>query len=301
TNYKKISFNKWEKITVAEAFQKYANINEKELFDEKLFVQKAKELGADTIATGHYAQNLLYESQPSLYKGKDTGKDQSYFLYTLKSSILENVLFPIGHLIKDQVRKIAKENNLSTAEKKDSTGICFIGKRDFRPFLGEYLGFSPGNLETLDGKVIGEHTGAFFYTIGQRKGLHIGGKGEAWFVAGKDMKRNVVYVVQGENHPALYADDLSASDLTWVNEKEPSLPYTCLAKIRYRQPDQPCMIQKIEDGIAYVDFLTPQRAITPRQSIVFYDKDRCLGGGMIIQRGLSYMEKKKALEHFSDN
>jgi len=244
----------------------------------KVFLEKALELGADYLATGHYSQ---IEGQ-KLLKGKDLGKDQSYFLYTLNRTILQKVLFPIGHLEKTEVRRIAKERGLATFEKKDSTGICFIGKRDFKSFVGGYLGYTPGDFETLCGKKLGRHDGIAFYTIGQRKGMGIGGKGEAWFVVGKDPLRNVVFVEQGEHHPALYKDHLFATELSWVSLSPPSLPYACSAKVRYRQSDQPCIIESIVEGRALVRFPTPQRAITPRQSIVFYDQDICLGGGIIL-------------------
>ena len=247
----------------------------------KVFLEKALSLGADYLATGHYCQKSSAHP-PELLKGADPGKDQSYFLYTLSSAALQKVLFPVGHLQKSEVRRLAKEFGLATSEKKDSTGICFIGKRDFKEFTGGYLGFSPGNFETLSGTVVGKHDGACFYTIGQRKGMGVGGKGEAWFVVGKDIKRNVVYIEQGENHPALYKSVLSATDLSWVAGHPPStFPFACSAKIRYRQKEQPCIIEQIEGGCATVRFLEPQRAITPRQSVVFYQGDVCLGGGMI--------------------
>jgi tRNA-specific 2-thiouridylase len=248
----------------------------------KVFLEKAISLGADFLATGHYCQKSSRPDAPELLKGVDPNKDQSYFLYTIPSSSLQKVLFPIGHLLKTQVRKIAKEFGLATAEKKDSTGICFIGKRDFKEFTGRYLGYTPGKFENLKGAVIGQHDGIAFYTIGQRKGLRIGGPGNAWFVIGKDIERNVVIIEQGEDHPALYKSALIATELCWVAGIFPSpLPFSCSAKIRYRQPEQSCMIEKIEDGKAYIRFNRAQRAITPRQSIVFYEGDRCLGGGII--------------------
>jgi tRNA-specific 2-thiouridylase len=244
----------------------------------KVFLEKALSLGADYLATGHYCQT---NSALQLLKGADPAKDQSYFLYTLNQQTLQKVLFPIGNLEKSVVRQIAQEHNLATSQKKDSTGICFIGKRDFRPFVSQYIPYHSGNFENLKGDIIGRHEGAAYYTIGQRKGLAIGGPGEAWFVVGKDMARNVVFIEQGENHPALFRDTLTATDLTWISGNPPSLPLPCTAKIRYRQADQPCLITHIDSGIAHVQFTKPQRAITPRQSIVFYDNDICLGGGMI--------------------
>ncbi len=244
----------------------------------KAFLEKALGLGADYLATGHYCRK---SEASELLKGTDPQKDQSYFLYTLKAPLLEKVLFPIGHLHKTEVRRIAKEYGLATSEKKDSTGICFIGERDFKEFTGRYLGYKPGNFENLKGEIVGHHDGIAFYTIGQRKGLKIGGPGEAWFVVGKDIARNVVIVEQGKDHPSLYQNELTAADLSWVSSKAPAIPYMCSAKVRYRQPEQPCCIEKIENGQAFVRFLSPQRAITPRQSIVFYEGDRCLGGGVI--------------------
>jgi tRNA-specific 2-thiouridylase len=243
----------------------------------KLFLEKALELGADFLGTGHYAQ--IENGQ--LVRSADADKDQTYFLYTLKSQTLNKVLFPIGHLKKKEVREIARTHNLPTAEKKDSTGICFIGERNFRNFLSQYIGYQKGNFETLDGKIVGQHEGIAYYTIGQRKGLCIGGPGEAWFVVDKDPKRNAVIVEQGSDHPALYSTYLTATDISWVGEEPTALPYRCHAKIRYRQPDQECLIEKIEDGKISVYFPTAQRAVTPRQSIVFYNNNTCLGGAII--------------------
>lgn len=245
----------------------------------KVFLEKALSLGADYLATGHYCRR---DEHLQLLKGLDPLKDQSYFLYTLGTAALQKVLFPIGHLLKSEVRKIAREHGLANSEKKDSTGICFIGKRDFKEFTGRYLGYHPGNFETLSGKVVGKHDGIAFYTIGQRKGLAIGGPGDAWFVVGKDIERNVVLVEQGDDHPSLYKSELIATDLSWVSESPPGLPYPCAAKVRYRQPEQPCIIERIEEGKAYIRFLEPQRAVTSRQSIVFYQGEVCLGGGMIF-------------------
>ncbi len=258
----------------------------------KVFLEKAKKFG-DFLATGHYAQNILDGDNNLLSKANDLTKDQSYFLYTLNKDILKNVLFPIGHLPKTEVRKIAKEHGLITADKKDSTGICFIGKRDFRPFLGKYLGFKVGPIKTIEGKTIGEHQGISFYTLGQRKGLQIGGSGEAWFVVDKDISNNTLIVAQGESHSALFCLELLAKDLTWVSGKEPKLPFKCKAKVRYRQEDQACTILKIENGKAFVLFDAPQRAVTPSQSIVFYDSDVCLGGGIIEKKGPSLFEMGK--------
>lgn len=246
----------------------------------KAFFQKAMELGADYLATGHYAQT--YKGQ--LLRSADEAKDQTYFLYTLKKPILEKVLFSVGHLKKEDVRAIAHRHGLATAAKKDSTGICFIGERNFRTFLSQYIPYQKGPFETLAGKVVGEHEGAAFYTIGQRKGLKIGGPGEAWFVVDKDISLNTVYVEQGDDHPALYASSLQASEISWVSDLPLSLPFRCTAKIRYRQPDQECLIEKIGDDTATVSFSIPQRAITARQAIVFYEGNICLGGGLICPK-----------------
>lgn len=265
----------------------------------KVFFEKALELGADFLATGHYCQKKRQDDSGkyALVKGSDPLKDQSYFLYTIKSEVLEKVLFPIGHLPKTEVRKIAEKFDLATKHKKDSTGICFIGERNFKNFLSNYVTFEDGNFETLDGKIVGRHTGATYYTIGQRKGLGLGGQGEAWFVVGKDIKRNVVQVERGETHPAMYADTLVATDLSFTEgEFKHSLPFHCKAKIRYRQIDQACTITDIRDGKIYVEFALPQRAITPRQSIVFYSGDVCLGGAMIEKSGATYYEQNKPLD-----
>lgn len=246
----------------------------------KALLNKALALGGDFLATGHYCQKTEEET-PRLLKGRDPAKDQSYFLYAITGKALQKALFPIGHLLKSEVRRIAEEQGLATAKKKDSTGICFIGKRDFKEFTKPYLGYNPGPFETPEGKVVGQHDGAAFYTIGQRKGLGIGGQGEAWFVVGKEMDRNAVLVVQGEDHPSLYRSELTVTDLTWIAGSPSSLPFTCSAKIRYRQPEQECIIETMTESSTHVRFLHPQRAITARQSVVFYQGDICLGGGMI--------------------
>lgn len=240
-----------------------------------LFFKKALSLGADCLATGHYCQT----KEGKLLRGLDSNKDQSYFLYTLKSEKLKQILFPIGHLEKPKVREIAKNIGLSTAAKKDSTGICFIGKRNFKEFLARYLPKKKGLFETNEGLVVGEHEGAHFFTIGQRRGLAIGGAGEAWYVVDKDIERNVVIVEQGENHPSLFAKTLIATDVTWV-EAVPNFPLRCTAKIRYRSPDEPCTIHE-KEGKLFVEFDQPQKAITSRQSIVFYEDAVCLGGAII--------------------
>jgi tRNA-specific 2-thiouridylase len=242
-----------------------------------VLLKKAFELGAEKLATGHYA-NISENFE--LLKGIDKNKDQSYFLHALTSSVLEKALFPVGAYQKEEIRKIAERANLLTHNKKDSTGICFIGKRRFKDFISTYMPPTKGVFVDPEGKVIGEHSGAWYYTIGQRKGMGIGGAGDAWFVVDKNIETHKVTVAQGEDHPLLYSSKLQAGDLTWVHEA-PTTPYTCKAKIRYRQEDQDCIIEKIENGIASVTFLSPQRAVTPGQSIVFYQGETCLGGGLI--------------------
>lgn len=246
----------------------------------KVFLDKAIALGADYLATGHYCR-IKKDLSYYLQKGQDSHKDQSYFLYTLSQKVLEKVLFPIGHLTKQEVRSIALSHNLFTAQKKESMGICFIGKRNFKNFLLPYIGYQKGAFENTKGQILGYHDGLAYYTIGQRKGLKIGGAGDAWFVISKDPKRNVIIVAQGLDHPSLYQSELIASDLSWVANSPPKAPYPCSAKIRYRQEDQKCIIETISETQAFVRFLQPQRAVTARQSIVFYTGNRCLGGGMI--------------------
>lgn len=244
----------------------------------KVFFNKAKELGAEFLATGHYCQVRGAE----LLRGADANKDQTYFLSAVKGSVLKSVLFPIGHLPKKEVRRIAEEAGLSVAKKKDSTGICFVGKRDFKDFLSQHLKAAPGNFETLSGKVVGRHDGLPFYTIGQRRGLAIGGPGDAWFVVGKDLKRNVVLIEQGENHPALFSQNIVAEQVSWIaDEFTKTLPYRCTAKVRYRQQDAPCVITRAENDRLYITFDEPMRACTPGQSVVFYDQEVCLGGAII--------------------
>lgn len=257
----------------------------------KVLFEKAMEYGADYLATGHYARIDCVEGRHRLLKGRDPEKDQSYFLYAINGAVLDRVLFPIGDLLKSEVRALAQEFGLANAKKKDSTGICFIGERNFKEFLSGYIPAKPGNFETLDGKVVGKHDGAAYYTMGQRRGLGIGGPGEAWFVVGKDIPRNIVIVAQGEDHPALFCDSLTATEASWIVGRAPdALPLHCQSKIRYRQADQPCILTKIEEGRLHVDFPTPQRAATPRQSIVFYDGDCCLGGALIELPGPSHYE-----------
>jgi tRNA-specific 2-thiouridylase len=256
----------------------------------KVFYDKAMALGADYLATGHYCQT---NQKGELIKGLDPNKDQSYFLYAVQSDVLKNVLFPIGHLEKPEVRRLAEEHDLVTHDKKDSTGICFIGERNFRNFLSSYIKNAQGKFEDLEGNIVGDHQGVPFYTLGQRKGLGLGGPGEPWFVVGKDLRRNVVQVARGLKHPALFSDYLTVTDLSWVTQ-EPQYPLKCTAKIRYRQKDQECLIERDKNGLK-VTFPIPQRAATPGQSVVFYKGNTCLGGGIIDSVGPSYFEMKRDL------
>jgi tRNA-specific 2-thiouridylase len=240
----------------------------------KVFLEKAFELGADFLATGHYCR---LDSDGRLLRGLDPSKDQSYFLHAVKQEAFRKVIFPIGHLEKKEVRKLARAAGLATAEKKDSTGICFIGKRDFKPFLSQFIHLKPGLFQTLDGQVVGEHDGAAFYTLGQRKGMGLGGEGDAWYVVGKNPEKNIVYVERGANHPALFTTTVQAKEISWVAEEPQNYPFACTAKVRYRQEDAPCILYA--GGL--VEFKEAQRAVTPGQSIVFYAGERCLGGGVI--------------------
>jgi len=251
----------------------------------KAFLEHARAVGGDCVATGHYARIGRDEHGYTLLKGLDANKDQSYFLYTLGQAQLAATLFPVGHLPKPAVRARARDAGLITHAKKDSTGICFIGEQRFREFLSRFLPAQRGAIETLDGRTIGEHQGVIYYTLGQREGLGIGGvKGAVegpWFVAAKDVARNVLTVVQGHEHPALLARELEADCLSWVAGAPPALPQRLRAKTRYRQPDQACTLEALVDGRLSVRFDEAQRAVTPGQSVVFYAGEVCLGGGII--------------------
>lgn len=249
----------------------------------KELLDRAGQLGADYLATGHYAQVAYRDGTHHLLRGNDPGKDQTYFLHMLTQLPLSKAMFPIGHLPKSEVRKIAAEAGLPTAAKKDSTGICFIGERNFRQFLSQYLPAQPGEIRNLDGDVKGSHEGLMYYTIGQRQGLGIGGSGsgEPWFVVGKDLTHNVLLVAQGHDHPSLFSESLTASDINWISGHAPAETFRCTAKFRYRQPDQPVTVTLTEAGRGRVAFDHPQRAITPGQSVVFYEGEECLGGGII--------------------
>ena len=250
----------------------------------KAFLDYALTLGADFIATGHYVRKQQNENDAWLLKGLDNNKDQSYFLYAVGGDKIAKTLFPVGDIEKPEVRKLAEQHDLVTADKKDSTGICFIGERKFADFLKQYIPAQPGNIVTEDGEVIGKHQGLMYHTIGQRQGLGIGGlknyDESPWYVAEKNLDNNTLVVVQGKNHPLLFANSLTCNQLDWINGL-PDLPLRCAAKVRYRQADQDCEVSALEDGKLLVRFDQPQRAITPGQSVVFYTADRCLGGGII--------------------
>lgn len=254
----------------------------------KAFLDYAKAQGVETIATGHYARLNHTDHGVDLLMGQDANKDQSYFLYALQQHQLKHACFPLGELTKPDVRKLAKKYTLPVYAKKDSTGICFIGERKFKDFLSTYLPTQPGEILSETGQCLGQHDGLMFYTIGQRQGLQLGGIKDfpeaPWYVAHKNMKDNTLTVVQGTDHPLLFKKTLHCNELTWTNTP-PTFPLTCQAKIRYRQTASPCTVTyesyKSSDQLR-VAFETPQRAVTKGQSIVFYDKAICLGGGIIV-------------------
>lgn len=254
----------------------------------KAFLDHAMALGADLIATGHYAQvreNPLKAGHYQLLKADDGSKDQSYFLHRLNQAQLSKTLFPLGKYLKREVREMARKIGFANAEKKDSTGICFIGERPFQEFLQRYLPKKPGDIKTPEGKTIGQHDGLMYYTLGQRQGLKIGGSrdsnGEPWFVAAKDMVTNELIVVQGHDHPLLLNDGLKAGQLHWISGEAPKTNWVYAAKTRYRQPDAPCEIDAINAEEVDIRFGQKQWAITPGQSAVVYESNVCLGGGII--------------------
>ena len=251
----------------------------------RTFIEHAHDLGARYIATGHYARRRdNADGSVSLLKGVDAGKDQSYFLYALDQDQLARALFPLGELEKREVRGLAGEASLPVADKKDSTGICFIGERNFDRFIDRYLDAVPGEIRTPDEEVIGQHQGLIHYTLGQRKGLNIGGlrrhPESPWYVAFKDLENNLLYAVQQTDHPLLMSTQLTAGGLNWIR-RVPKAGERLSAKIRYRQPDQSCTIAEIEEDRLILNFDHPQRAVTPGQAVVVYDEDECLGGGTI--------------------
>ena len=255
----------------------------------KAFLEYAVHLGADYIATGHYVRKRdTGTHKAQLLKGLDANKDQSYFLHAVAGEQIAKTLFPVGEIEKPEVRRIAEKNGLITADKKDSTGICFIGERRFKDFLEQYIPAQPGDIITDEGEIIGQHSGLMFHTLGQRQGLGIGGlknhTEDAWYVVDKDMANNQLVVGQGNQHAQLFTNALVLSHIDWVDDV-PSLPYSCHAKTRYRQADQACTLTYDKQTKAYtVLFEDAQRAVTPGQSVVFYHGDTCLGGGVIEQR-----------------
>ncbi|RAN63540.1 tRNA 2-thiouridine(34) synthase MnmA [Dolosigranulum pigrum] len=262
----------------------------------KAFLDYAMDLGADYVATGHYARvERDDDGTVHMLRGVDSNKDQTYFLNQLSQDQLQRVMFPLGEMEKPDVRQLAEEAGLKTADKKDSTGICFIGERDFKEFLMNYLPAQPGEMQTLDGDVVNTHDGLMYYTIGQRQGLGIGGSkeygNEPWFVIGKDLERNVLLVGQGFHHEHLYATHLEASDFSFTVKAPAEAEFRCTAKFRYRTDDVPVTIKMNDDRTeAIVEFDEPQRAITPGQAIVLYDGEECLGGGTIDR---AYQEDKQ--------
>ena len=265
-----------------------------------VFWEYALNLGADFVATGHYCQVDRSHSYPRLKKGSDPDKEQSYFLQAISEKVLERVVFPIGHLEKKTVRTMARQMGLESHDRRDSVGICFVGKRSFSHLLGDYLHEQPGPIINLEGAELGKHQGLFFYTIGQRKGLGLGGAGEPFFVVEKDFTQNALIVERGEFHPALYTDELWLDSLHWINPASttlflPGKSYSIHGKIRYRQTCQNCTLTPLSSGGARVSFPTPQRAIARGQYMAFYDGDICLGGGQITRREKSYYQRDLAL------
>jgi tRNA-uridine 2-sulfurtransferase len=247
-----------------------------------------QDLGADYIATGHYARVSEKDGEYVLLKGLDPDKEQSYFLYTLKQHELAQTLFPIGHLHKKEIRQLAQQAGFDNCRKKDSTGICFIGERKFKEFLQRYLPAMPGEMRSPKGQLIGKHQGLMYYTLGQRQGLGIGGVKDApdepWYVLDKDLENNILVVGQGHDHPLMLHNTLEADNLDWCSNKQLTQAIECAAKTRYRQADQPCRVEPLGEDRCRVVFNEPQRAITPGQSVVFYQGEVCFGGGIIESR-----------------
>ena len=288
-NYYTVNFEKeyWDRVFsyFLEEYKKGRTPNPDVMCNTEIkfnaFLDYAMNLDADYIAMGHYARVREEGGEYFLLRGKDKNKDQSYFLARITQKALSKTIFPIGDLEKSEVRDIAIKNNLATANKKDSTGICFIGERDFDNFLDKYLLSEEGEIKTVDGKIIGKHKGLIHYTYGQRRGIGIGGvgSGEPWFVAGKDISDNVLYVAQGENHKSLFTKSLIISDMSWIT-KEKKTPFKCTAKFRYRQEDISVSVNKINSKFN-ITFDKPVKAVTPGQIAVLYDEEICLGGGII--------------------
>lgn len=267
----------------------------------KAFLDYALKQGAERIATGHYARITNKDGNYQLLKGLDPEKDQSYFLFRLNQYQLSKAIFPVGELNKKEVRELAFKSGFANHAKKDSTGICFIGEMAFKEFLNQYLPAKPGEIRSVDNTVLGEHDGLMFHTIGQRKGLGIGGihgntgknSGEPWYVVDKNLDDNSLVVAQGKNHPLLFKDALVCSQIHWISDTPPKFPLQCTAKIRYRQQDQDCKIHQQDKDNYHVKFYHPQRAVTPGQSIVFYHDEICIGGG-IIESAIRHEQNYKA-------
>ncbi len=255
-----------------------------------VFRDYARRLGGDLLATGHYARAGVVDGHGALFKGKDPDKDQSYFLHAVSAEAFAETLFPLGELVKGEVREIARDRGLAIHDKKDSTGICFIGERPFREFLATYIPANPGPMRTPGGETVGEHQGLMYYTLGQRQGLHIGGvhgRPELpWYVVAKDVAQNTLIVAQGE-HELLFSQQLVATDASWIGQPPKGLAESlrCKAKVRYRQADQDCVVHDLGDGRLEVRFAEPQKAVTPGQFAVFYDESLCLGGAVIHEIG----------------
>jgi len=264
----------------------------------KHFLDAAHALGAERIATGHYARVDHANGRARLLRAADRNKDQSYFLHQLGQAQLAATLFPLGHLRKDEVRRIAQDAALPTHAKKDSTGICFIGERDFREFLARYLPAKPGEIRDPQGRVVGEHPGVFFFTLGQREGLHIGGvrgrEAAPWYVVDKDVGGNVLVVDQGSDTPYLQSTTLHTENAHWIAGAPPASRFDCTAQTRYRQHDEACTVQVRDDGTLAVAFSRPQRAVTPGQSLVLYDGEECLGGAVIARTDAPLEARRQA-------
>jgi tRNA-specific 2-thiouridylase len=249
--------------------------------------EHAQRLGAQWFATGHYARSAVVDGRPALLRAADHGKDQSYFLHTVDGALLARTLFPVGHLPKAEVRRVAHARALPVHDKRDSTGICFIGERPFAEFLARYLPAQPGPIEATDGRVLGRHRGLMYYTLGQRQGLALGGvRGAAeapWYVADKDLARNVLVVTQRHDDPRLMCREFDTEPVHWIAGAAPAVEFSCTVKTRYRQADQACTVTVLADGRCQVRTEAPQRAVTPGQSAVFYDGEACLGGGVIAR------------------
>ena len=276
----------WEEDDDTDYCTAAADLADAQAVCDKLGIKR--HLGANYIATGHYVRRRGAADQAELLRGLDSNKDQSYFLYTLSKNQVGQSLFPVGEIEKPIVRAIAEDLGLITAKKKDSTGICFIGERKFKDFLARYLPAQPGDIRTVDGEIIGRHEGLMYHTLGQRKGLGIGGLknagDEAWYVVDKDVENNELIVAQGHDHPRLFSKGLIAKQLHWVNREPVREAFRCTVKTRYRQTDIACLVEPIDDYCIRVIFDEPQAAVTPGQSAVFYLDEVCLGGGIIEER-----------------